>query len=411
LLVLAIACPLAAAADETLLIQGRLSTQGGQAAPDGTYAMVVAFYETKTAVDAVYQDFATAVDVSNGVFRFEAGTNTPLAVGVFQNQSAQWLAVTVNGEPELPRQPLHPIAYALHAQSADALSCTGCVTAGNLATEILSPYAKLADLSDLLPKAGGTLTGTLDFGLNPTANLRLESAGAAPAACEAATQGMVYYNTTDSAFYGCATDEWVPLAAKAPAGPTPNSQENPGFSCKQLLADTPGLATAVYWLDTDGSGPQVPFQNYCDMTTAGGGWTLVTRIRKDDGAHFSKDGYATLTAPAQTTPAKLSDARINILRGDYAQSVFRMVCNGQVTYFQEDKVFYSTGGGGNAILRCSKSPDGPWHNSDAFGTHFGLNTWGEVPNCNYVIYYYGGGAAKGCYSGNSDNNDGALFVR
>ncbi|MDQ3296413.1 MAG: hypothetical protein M3619_07510 [Myxococcota bacterium] len=56
--------------------------------------------------------------------------------------------------------------------------------------------------------------------------------------------------------------------------PMEAGSENP-TSCKAIKTAMPTSETGAYTIDPDGEGPDPPFTVICDMTTEGGGWTLV----------------------------------------------------------------------------------------------------------------------------------------
>ena len=99
--------------------------------------------------------------------------------------------------------------------------------------------------------------------------------GASGASC---TQlGALAYDPARNALLVCNGSAWDTVFERI----TGQTQSDPGTSCKDILQAFPDAQDGPYWLDpTSWSG--APFITWCDMTTDGGGWTLVGKVIGED---------------------------------------------------------------------------------------------------------------------------------
>ncbi|NCU39552.1 hypothetical protein EOL99_01510 [Candidatus Falkowbacteria bacterium] len=99
--------------------------------------------------------------------------------------------------------------------------------------------------------------------------------------------------------------------------PYGSSQDSPGLSCKDILETNPSAQglDGLYWINPSGS---ETFQVYCDMTTDGGGWTLV-----------EKDYGGSSTVPVSSTEDTNTTVLLNnswsTAEGKYADSIFKSI--------------------------------------------------------------------------------------
>jgi hypothetical protein len=58
-------------------------------------------------------------------------------------------------------------------------------------------------------------------------------------------------------------------------------------TCLDILTAMPASQSGTYSIDPDGDGPSAPLDVYCDMSSDGGGWTLIGVVANDGSRHWN----------------------------------------------------------------------------------------------------------------------------
>jgi hypothetical protein len=198
----------ALAIPSSLTVQGHLSNAAGQPA-NGNYSLTVTLYDAANAGNTVWTDTFN-VTVGAGVFDVALGDDVanPLLANYFTDNAQMWLGMTVeagpgvgvNGDAELPRQPLTTIGYAFAAQHAvtaqtvsGGVGCQNCVDIAALAFDPVTEAELESALGALQIPSGSCEDGQAIGSIGADGSITCVSTGIVGGVLDQANMDCVIY--------------------------------------------------------------------------------------------------------------------------------------------------------------------------------------------------------------------------
>lgn len=172
---------------------------------------------------------------------------------------------------------------------------------------------QMSDLKGLIGNTGGSTGGTVVNASCSSSRAKsfLATESAWPSGSTFCSSGSIigtapsFPSAGSSVSWVCKSDTG---GANSPTCTATKSAVASFSSCLNILQTGNSSGDGVYLIDLDGAGGNSPFNVYCDMTSNGGGWTLMMKATQGTTFNYDSDYW--------TTNNTLNESETNLNDGD-----------------------------------------------------------------------------------------------